>query len=518
MLQTKHFLTPPETSSIIGTVIERLVLGFFALMNLIIVYEFFSTQLGGWRASEYAQAAAYVCAVIACCVVIARSKAKTVHILWAVMLVSLALRFLYVSLIPTRPCSDFEMLYLAAQKAAAGDFSWSRAAEGYFYTWAYQIPFALYQAVLFRLFHSLLALKLFNVLFMVGTNYLLYRIGKLYLSETAALCAAFIYAVFPGVLMYASVLTNQHISMFFLLLGVFLLLRADRRRTLCLAGCMLAASDLMRPEAVLILAALLCCGLLRCIQRPDVMTVRRTALSVLLVFACYWLAKSLTEWLLIWADIAPHGLGNQYPEWKFVLGLGNTDGYGGYSSKLASAFSALDGEAARRAFAAELIKDLFHRPPAEIFAFFLEKLRRFWTNAQDIMWSLFGLDQELLILPGLGLKLKDAWMLVWCERGSLLLVYLLALPAPVLLWREREKNSAAFFCAAVICVTICAYLLIEIQVRYRLAAIPFWLLTGGVTIEWLLRCADSASFRQRFRFPWRINRKRTLKSRGFPHN
>ena len=333
MLQTKHFLTPPETSSVIGTVIERLVLGFFAFMNLIIVYEFFSTQLGGWRASEYAQAAAYVCAVIACCAVIARSKAKTIHILWAVMLVSLALRFLYVSLIPTRPCSDFEMLYLAAQKAAAGDFSWSRAAEGYFYTWAYQIPFALYQAVLFRLSHSLLALKLFNVLFMVGTNYLLYRIGKLYLSETAALCVAFIYAVFPGVLMYASVLTNQHISMFFLLLGVFMLLRADRRRTLCLAGCMLAASDLMRPEAVLILAALLCCGLLRCIQRPDVMTVKQTALSVLLVFACYWLAKSLTEWLLIWADIAPHGLGNQYPEWKFVLGLGNTDGYGGYSSK-----------------------------------------------------------------------------------------------------------------------------------------------------------------------------------------
>lgn len=480
MLQTKHFLTPPETSSVIGTVIERLVLGFFAFMNLIIVYEFFSTQLGGWRASEYAQAAAYVCAVIACCAVIARSKAKTIHILWAVMLVSLALRFLYVSLIPTRPCSDFEMLYLAAQKAAAGDFSWSRAAEGYFYTWAYQIPFALYQAVLFRLSHSLLALKLFNVLFMVGTNYLLYRIGKLYLSETAALCVAFIYAVFPGVLMYASVLTNQHISMFFLLLGVFMLLR--------------------------------------CIQRPDVMTVKQTALSVLLVFACYWLAKSLTEWLLIWADIAPHGLGNQYPEWKFVLGLGNTDGYGGYSSKLASAFSALDDEAARRAFAAELIKDLFHRPPAEIFAFFLEKLRRFWTNAQDIMWSLYGLDQELLILPGLGLKLKDAWVLVWCERGSLLLVYLLALPAPVLLWREREKTSAAFFCAAVICVTICTYLLIEIQVRYRLIAIPFWLLTGGVTIEWLLRRAHSASFRQGSSLPWRTTKNPAPESNESPHS
>lgn len=38
------------------------------------------------------------------------------------------------------------LLYQAAQDSAQGDFRWSRVSGGYFYKWAYQIPYILYEA------------------------------------------------------------------------------------------------------------------------------------------------------------------------------------------------------------------------------------------------------------------------------------------------------------------------------------------------------------------------------------
>lgn len=156
-------------------------------------------------------------AVILACGIIIRIKVRPFYILLAVLTLSLAVRLFYVTVISTEPISDFKTLYEAAQASSRGDFSWSHVtiSDGFFYWWSNQIPFVLYESIIFRLFHSIFALKLFNVFFMVGINYLLYRIGQFFLSEKTALCVAFIYAVFPGAVMYASVLTNQYISLFF---------------------------------------------------------------------------------------------------------------------------------------------------------------------------------------------------------------------------------------------------------------------------------------------------------------
>lgn len=481
---SEHFLAPAENPGKAGRLIERIVLCFFALMNLVIVFLSLTTSFNGLTFSKFALMAVYVFAVVLVCWLIMRTTASPVRVLCAVLLLSLAVRVFFLATIPTEPDSDFLLLYDAAKSATAGDFSWThdqQAYGGYFYRWGYQIPFVLYEAVILGLFRSILALKLFNVLFMVGANYLLYRIARLFLSEKASLCVALIFAVFPDMLWYTTVLTNQHIALFFLLLGVLLLLRAARWWEFALTGLSLAVSDLMRPEALLILAACLCCGALRCIQSPNLMTLKRAALSLVPVLACYWLAKFLTGNLLIWTDIAPYGIQNRIPEWKFVLGLGNVEGYGMYSEAHMYIFD-MDS-AGRGAVATELIGDLFRRPISEIFAFFIGKIRFFWAARMDSNWAFMGTDPSLLILPGLGLRLSSVSDLQWCGAGMQLLVYLLALPAPVLLWKDEKRHGAALLCVAALCVTFCAFLLIEIQTRYRLFAVPFWLLAGGVTLE-----------------------------------
>lgn len=485
MLQIHRFLTPPEQENKAGVFLELLVLCFFCLTNILIVYFFISGRLSGQTRVDYLLTAAYLVAVLLGCGIIMWINIRPVYILLAIIVLSLAVRLWCIAVIPTRPTSDFSKLYEAAQAAAAGDFSWAHVTEGYFFRWAYQIPFVLYEAVILWAFRSIWALKAFNVLFMVGTNYLLYCIGKQFLSDRASLCLAFIYAVFPGAVIYTPVLTNQHVSLFFLLLGVWILLRSDPWWMLFPAGLSLAVSDLMRPEAIVILAAVFSCGLLRYIQHPSIKTLKRMAAAVVLVFGSYWITKNLTGLALALSDIAPNGIGSQIPEWKFVLGLGNIEGYGAYS-EADIAILYMENAADRHAMLAEIMGNFLRLPPVEKLRFFMGKIDRFWTSPQDLEWSLWNLENSMELLPGLTVQGFRACMRCF-ERGMLLLVYLLALPAPALLWRERRKNGAALFCLAVVCLIFCAYLLVEIQPRYRYFAVPFWLLTGGVSIEWLMR-------------------------------
>lgn len=325
---------------------------------------------------------------------------------------------------------------------------------------------------------------------------MLYGIGKQFLSNRAALCLAFIYAVFPGAVMYASVLTNQHVSLFFLLLSVWILLRSSQWRALLLAGLSLAVSDLMCSGAIVVLAAVPCCGLLRYIQHPSMAALKRTAAAIALVMGSYWLTKSLTGAVLAWAEIAPHGIGNQMPKWMFAVGLGNIDGFGIYLEEhIAILF--LEYAAERRAMLAEILGNFLRLSPMEMVRFFVGKIDRFWTSPQDLERFLWNLESGMNVLPGLTVQGFRVCMQSF-ERG-MLLVYLLALPAPALLRRDGRKNGAAFFFVAVVCLAVCAYLLIEIQPRYRYFVIPFWLL-AGMSIERLAEHSwhkeDPMSFRK----------------------
>ena len=55
----------------------------------------------------------------------------------------------------------------------------------------------------------------------------------------------------------------------------------------------------------------------------------------------------------------------------------------------------------------------------------------------------------------------------------------------MLLWREKRSKTdcGSLLSIAVLCVMMLVYLLIEVQVRYRLLAVPFWVLTAGVTLD-----------------------------------
>jgi len=402
----------------------------------------------------------------------------------AVLALCFLARLVYVLLIPTEPWSDYGLLYQAARASAAGDFSWAADSAGYFGLWAYQIPFVLYQAGVLKLFGSLWALKALNLCFMTGIDYLLYRIGREFLEENAALCAAGLYALWPGSFQLAPVLTNQHISLFFLLLALALLLREGRWPRLAVAGALLGVADLMRPEGVVILAALFCCVFSLLVDRPEKRRVLSRIGGFALVLAAYFLVKQLCALALSHTAAAPNGIGNGFPEWKFLLGLDPDSPFGGYSAKNEWLME-VRSSAERSALSREIIAGYLARW-RELPALFLRKIRELWGGEEDLNWSLYGLPEGFAPLPGLTLGRFRLGLRLW-EKGVYLLIWAQALVGSLRLIKSprRRGSLGAVLCAAVLSVAFLVYLLIEVQTRYRYFVMPFVFLLAAAALEGL---------------------------------
>ena len=208
-------LALPEKSTAAGKIIEMAV-----YLLLMLLFLSMAVSMCGYAPLSVTLAAAAL--VLILCFT-GRREWDARAALPAILLLATAVRIAYIFIVPTQPVSDFSLLYEKAKDAAAGDFGFAYASEGYFSWWQYQIPFVLYEAAVYRVTSSMAALKLLNVVWSVGIDYLIYRMASRCLTKRSSLLAAFMYAVYPAQIIYASVLTNQHISMFFMLLGIELL-------------------------------------------------------------------------------------------------------------------------------------------------------------------------------------------------------------------------------------------------------------------------------------------------------
>ncbi len=390
------------------------------------------------------------------------------------------LRLVFILVVNTPIVSDFLLLYDAASRFLEGDTTWTEFT--YFQWWGYQIPFIGYEALVLKLFPTPWALKLMNVAFMVGTDWLVYRIGRLFLTPRAAVTAAALYAVYPGAIHMASVLSNQQSAAFFLLLGVWLLLGEDRWQRQLAGGAALGVGNLMRPEGVVFVATIVFCALYLLLRRPSWRTAAGVAARVALVLAVYWAVQAAAGGILGAVGLAPNGIGNGRPEWKFVVGLDAENRYGVYCETHMDILSEEDPQV-RKELTRQVITESF-RNCENIPGFFLSKTAAMWAwDEQE--WATLHLDKTVEVLPGVTVgNCVDTFMLA--ERSAFLLVWM-ALPAAAwAAWREKGGQKAVgadFFCIAFLCAFFFVYLLIEIQPRYRYIAMPVLFALSGCLWE-----------------------------------
>lgn len=382
------------------------------------------------------------------------------------------LRLAYIYLIPTQPVSDFEILYSAAVSTAGGDFTWAQ--NDYFSCWAYQIPFVLYEALVYKLVPSMAVLKLMNAAWSVGIVYFIYRLSARFLPKRCALAAAFIYAVYPGQISYVPVLTNQHIAMFFLLLGLTVLFEARSVWAYMLSGAFLAVSNMMRPEGAIAAIALLMYCLCCFIEEPRAKKPVQLCGVLLAVLLTYFLFQKAAELILSALGAAPYGLDTSVPEWKLVVGLNTASG--GQLTGEEDWLLSVTGAAERRTRAAAVIRGYFESC-GDIAGFFFTKLKNFWTWSESGDFELGGVNTALITALGASVESVVSYM-VCAEAGVRLLSYALAAAGALRFALRaargsRGVNGEPLMLAAVLCGVILAYLIVEIQPRYRYTAMPF---------------------------------------------
>ncbi|MDR3360721.1 MAG: glycosyltransferase family 39 protein [Bifidobacteriaceae bacterium] len=391
------------------------------------------------------------------------------------------------------PVKDFKVMFEAAQDVAAGNLSIQE--NSYFYDWAYQTGFVLYQSVFVRLFGATTApLQVMNAVFMTGTNLLIYLIAKrLTKSRRAGAFAATAYFFYPAPYVLASVLTNQHVATFLIMAGLYVMIAAGPEKIWppLVGGALVALSDIMRPIGVVaVVAVCVWLGIL-VVRRLDVHSLKASwrgywpPLRGLALFAGVYLCLGLTASSLVaWSGVNEQGLKNNNPAWKFAIGFNQSD-YGAYSSEVADQVWGTEGRTARHNLEKRLISESLSEISKHPIRFIARKNYIMWGQQEMYTWSF---DEEASL--NRDAATNERWValaekVVKFDKGYYFLIILLAVAGLVTVMARKSVPPGTTLVALVFSVYFGIHLLIEVSPLYRYFAMPFVFILAAHSISLL---------------------------------
>ncbi len=421
-------------------------------------------------------------------------RCKIPHFLTVLFVLSCIVHVIAVFVVQTPVESDFAMLYQAAQKAAVGDFSFQN--HGYFYRWAYQTVFVLWEAVIVRLTGSIAAIKLVNVVLLSGTNVLIYLIARRFVEERAAQAASLLYLVTLFPTLMTCVLSNQHVSAFFLLLAVYILTggaHAFSVRRALLAGLCLSIGNLLRPEGIVILAGLCGTALFLLLTHRPLRDNKQMLLGVIIAAVVYLLCNAAASWAITASGINQYGLANNWPEWKFICGF-NHDTNGMYSTADMEMFgkyhlpdTSSDVLAQTLTVEKQLIHDRIFCSPSDFLSLMLAKIKVLWINT-GLGFPLHFINQPGVMWHGLvGVNVYD--YAVKLDRTVYFSALLLALFGAGSGMRRKDSPVTfdTIFPYMTLMAFFCVFLLLEVQPRYAYLPQIFLYIAAASGISVLMR-------------------------------
>lgn len=461
---------------------QTLLYSVLAAVLIYTVYENCQVIQETWSPFRQLFTALIIIGILLVTLLIARLPTLPPKTIIFVLLVAFWLRLSYACMVQTPIVSDFRGVYTAARDAVAGDFSWLE--RGYFVTWAYQVPYVIYEAAVLRIWNDPFAIKIANVLFMTGIVYLIYKIAGCMVSQKAALLAALLYAVYPAPIYYASVLTNQHASTFFLLLFLYLLLGKKNLLYTGCAGLAAAAGNLIRTSgtvfiaAVGVLAVLKLAAYWRSRQKLDLLFAKRLILGVI----SYGILTFVLSGVILLTPFGKNGLANNCPQWKIVTGL-NPQSSGKYSNTDIEILKMPDSQARWKETFLRVQKNMEGHSR---YSFFKKKTTEMWGSIDTAGFSIGHIDKKKPLLGAYTFEraFQDVAVL---EKGIYLAVFVLAaLGAVLLLLKKRTEETVFPLTALAFLGYYVIHVFIEIQQRYRYDIMPVLFIGAAFSLEMLM--------------------------------
>lgn len=397
------------------------------------------------------------------------SRKPLPHFTLTLFIVGILSRLVILFVLKPTIVSDFALIYNTAQAVLQGQTIPSLRPD-YFSLWAYQSAPVLWDAFWLLLWNDPMCLKLVNILLSAGLICLLYRMARQWVSRSAAQIAAMLLALFPFVLTFHTVLSNQIPSAFFLTLGLWVLVCGDCDRLgfwrFPLAGLALQLGTLLRSDGIVVLVAVLAWAVFECFRHPE--AARRTLTGLLALLAVCFLVARGADIAVKASGLNPYGLANNNLLWKFVLGL-NHDTTGSYSPiDEEIVFSTLgpDNLPTEETMAIQkaLIQERLSAGPRELLKLALLKCRVLWSN-DALYWAWNNAPLQDIKAGPVGGATLLFYTVQQFDRGLFSLAVVLMLYG-LCGKRWKEYPTSTYLPFFVFFAAFCALLLIEVQSHY----------------------------------------------------
>lgn len=397
----------------------------------------------------------------------------------SIFLIAFLAKGIFVTLVDTKPFSDFNIFYENAINLAAGEKSFGNTF--YFQTWAYQSGPVIYYSLLIKFFGSgLLPLKLANTFFMAGSNMFIYLISRKISNEYAARFVSILYIFYPAPYFLASVLTNQHFAAFMFLAAIYTLF-ADKLNIVLrciLSGLLIAVGNAVRPLGVVIVIAIIIWGIIEAIRYKSIIKI---GTAVILLIA-YMTVNFGISAMVKNAGINSEGLANNFPLWKFVIGF-NYDSKGQFSYEDQNKIFYIKDFKQRDKAAMQAIKERLSVGPIKLLKLFNAKQEIMWASDDTLRWEFYKkVDGNLK--AGKEVEKYEPYIL-GTEKIYYILAFILMILGLLKLIGNKNPDTRVTLISILLLCYFGVHVLIEIQVRYRYFAVMLVFILAAAGSEML---------------------------------
>ncbi len=381
-------------------------------------------------------------------IVVSHLKQNKQYSLLILSCIAIFIRIVTAAKIDTPIVSDFATYFKAAQLFAEGESFVEPG--GYFSMWGYNTGIVILYGCLLKICNSALFLRIINSIFEGGTIIFVYLISfHAFKNRKGALFAATAFTFSPFNILYVTVLSNQQCSLFFIMVGLFVLWNDQIEDTVrfSVAGMLMGIANALRADVLPFVVSVIFCllyGMISCKERRMYL-LKNVLLFVVSYFGTNWVISEV----IIISGINPLGTRYGNKVWKFAVGL-NIDTRGMWSQ---ADTDLLNQGMITWELLLQRIKGISVRQYLDLF---IDKLRIFWLENPN-GWSIGHWDNS---------KLKNYIYRLDAQYWGIVF-FLGNIGMLKTMWQEKFNHfSQTFFPICMIC-TSCVFMIIEVQPRYR---------------------------------------------------
>jgi len=428
-----------------------------------------------------------------------------------ILILAFAARLFVIRNLPMEPASDYKTYYEIAKMLKEGVLQ--EKGEGYC-NYIGMFPHILgYCYILKTVFvvfgTSVWNGQIANVLFSVGTVYLIYRIARRLGGRMAGLTALTVSAFWPSQILYVNMLAAEYSFSFFLYLCVLLFLhlvmdydgatKHGVRGALLhiVLGCLIAVTAAIRPMAVILLIAILIFLIPLKTRLPEiphnsisvwVRFLARGFMRVSLIVLAYMAVSSVLNTDIELSINKSTPSFSQSFGYNLLVGL-NQEFSGEWNEEdsrylyenLERSGSPIEAQIACRDLAFKRLS----AGPGGLFNLFIKKYEMLWENDNyGADWNLAFLKEQNQLTPDREVFLNQA-------KSASQIVYMVAVLFSflTLIYLLQRKASSLYVLVLVYLGTAAMHLMVESQNRYHFHILPVFIIIASVGIKYIFENA-----------------------------